>query len=339
MKSVYEIIQEFAKNPKMNLVRFPDQYIAEDENSAIARKALKESGRGKGKGVGHFLIRKNMGTSHNSKGMRGTLLLGILDMTSRKEDGKGYDWRTRILGDLFNPQNKIKSLEVCDNFKKFETINLENMPLFPETEDKESLAQRMLSLLSIGKVISLLENKITSLKRKINKDDVITNGDKELSYLPPKPVWKVINENGEPVSYVKHEYNRIKLNTMVTINLDSVNLNPCLLDGDKLSNEVSLLPIYIDEFNRVKRVYECINKETMPYVLGEIERTFNAENASQFFKIGSVLFEVEINKDADYGLPQETAQMILEGKWKKELVEGTRGRWILKTLERAVNPN
>jgi hypothetical protein len=348
--SVYSVARAIADDPtgKQNMVRFPDGYRAEAKAEALARKTLGESGRGKGLGVGQRVIGKVTGLAYNAKGNKPSVFLGLLDLTSRKADDSGADFRTRTLANLFEPERRVDHLELADHFGKFVEISLRGLPIWPSlpSELQEEVEAGIIHCLKLGLLIHEFDNRVNAIKRDLAKAgiDKIESPAGIVEYLPPAgETYRLVNANGEPVQKEKREVKLCRLSAIVESDIDTL-YSDWTTDGKGrakgrrvLVQESGLLPDYMRELAKLKAEYESHYELIRPFEMGQLESEIERlGEIPETVEIGQTIFEVSVNAENESDYPPDTAERIGKGELRRELCPVSRGKWTFAPAQEAV---
>lgn len=337
-KSIYELVSILTTSNSINLVRFPGGYEAESPNNALFNKARGKSGKGKGKGVGNNLSRKITGLSFHELGGKGTVLLTILDKSHGKEKGVGFEYATRTVADMVDTARTLEYLEVCDNFGKWNKISLAGLPVFPEfngdNEEEKVLADNLVTLLLMGQKIHRLGDKVQAIKSKVRKakQDEVENGELTAKYYAPKGSSTVIvDKDGNPVKRISRStVNRVRLWKDVANMGDSELFKAEWLQEKgryegTLKTDAEMLPLYMEELEKLRAEYVELNYMVRPLELGLIERNMSED----FVLIAGLYFEIQHSVDKEYDLPVNTPEKLKTGEYSEKKVPSKKGWWEL----------
>ena len=334
-----------------NMVRFPAEYQAEQAGEASMRKALGESGRGKGSGVGHalHLSKKMTGTSYNSKGNKLTVILTIKDKTHRENAKAGgfadagkraFGFATRTVADGSDPSRNLPWIEVCKHGETWQRIDLDGLPSFqllPETVSPADFAVELLACLALGAKIKKLEGKVDWAKKKVGKGSFEGFG-LIADYNPPSgQTTKIVMANGDKVEKIKREItNRYSLTAELDsyprqLNIEQTN---SMLLPEYLQKQVGncedvkqLLPVWIKALEVWREEYVRRYSAVRPYEARYIEDAL--KNKKEHVNIGGTIFEVRQGKDAESDMPSDIGKGLESGKYKEVMVPSDRGSWEL----------
>jgi len=346
--SVAQYIEAFG----FNMVRFPASYKAEQSGEASMRKALGESGRGQGSGVGHalHLSKKITGTSYNSKGNKLTVILTIKDKTHRQNaksggfvdaDKRAFEFATRTVADGSDPSRNLPWIEVCKHGKTWERISLKGLPTFPSLPNDvtpESFSVELLALLSLGAKIKKLDGKVDWAKKKVGKGSFEGFGLIADYHAPEGQTTKIVQANGEDLETVKREItNRYSLVAELDAyprQLNVAQTNSMLLPeylqkqvGD-CEDVTKLLPVWMKALEVWKAEYVSRYNTIRPFEARFIEDALKEDQ--EHVNIGGTIFEVRQGKgDYEYDKPSDIAEGLESGKYKEIMLPSNRGSWEL----------
>jgi len=337
-KNVYAGVMAIVNSPTKNMVRFPANYEAENKGNAQTAKALGESGRGKGQGVGREVSQKTTGLAYNKKGGKLTVLLSVKDMTHRQNsqqsggkevNDRKFEWAARTIADLTDPDRLIDYLEICDNGKTWRRVSFAHLPIFPtlSEENAEAFVAGKLDLLNLGKQIELLNARCTTLKKKANMQSV-KNDKGTCCYVPPTGYsTMIVDAKGEKIPSVKREVKRGMLWADASEN--AADYFPAeWLDNGKLSNNLNMLPTFMLELQKKRAEYESLNSLVRPFECGIIEKEMqDGELCSETVTVAGTVFEIHITEDTEYDKPADCAAKIESGEYTEKQVPSSRGSW------------
>jgi hypothetical protein len=357
--SVFKLAQQIAQSETLNMIRFPGGYEAENPGAAFTAKALGESGRGKGQGVGDNVSQKLTGLSYSEKGPKGTVFLTIRDKTHRQDAKQGngaevgtraFEFATRTLVDITDKSRRLDYIEVCDNFGKWRRISLAHLPAFPAlpVTSEEDFATELVSILGLGRKIEKLNAKITGIKSKARKQNLetVTASDGTVAKYNPSTgeTFAIVEKaTGEKVSGVPRSVkNRVRLYVDLS-NTDSDYFhaewiqNGGRYDGN-LKSDLEMLPIYMAELEDNRAEYVSRYAMIRPYEARFIEDHLfeNGEPMEEFLTIGGTVFEIQINEDTEYDRPSDEAEKIKSGEYEERSFPATRGSWEVVRVKKEV---
>jgi hypothetical protein len=349
--SRHDVLRTLVEDPtgKQNMVKIDGDYEAEAKGDALARGQLGESGQGQGHHTGGLMVGKTTGLSWNDKGQKPTGFIGYRDVSSRKPDGS-YDFRSMTVFDTLHPERNLGVIHVSDNFGTWVPVHLDDpeLPDWPELPEDEKTIEAFLEglqgCLNLGQLIEIFVKKINYLKKKIGKDKEkgITNGELRAIWLPPSGTTEkiVVAATDEGIPGVRREVHRVRLNMILPEpHLQVLYGNKWTTEGKGkakgqivLRNDVSFLPVFMAELDRLRKEYAKRYELVRPYEMGLIERAKDEEGGSfpEIVNVGGMELELEIQPDSEYDQPEDTAKKLATGEYVKKAVPRVQGSWELQ---------
>jgi hypothetical protein len=357
--SVFELALQIAQSETLNMIRFPGGYEAENAGAAFTAKALGESGRGKGQGVGNNVSGKLTGLSYNDGGPKGTVFLTIMDKTHRQDSKQGngsdagmrkFEFATRTLVDITDKSRRLEYVEVCDNFGKWRRISLAHLPAFPSlpVSSEEDFSTELISILGLGRKIEKLNSKITGIKSKARKKNLekVTASDGTVAQYnaPTGESFAIVDvATGEKVPGVPRQVkNRVRL--YVDLSNSDADYFPAewiqvggKYDGN-LKSDLEMLPVYMAELEDNREEYVSRYAQIRPFEARFIEDHLfeNGEPMEEFLTIGGKVFEMQINEDTEYDRPSDEAEKIKNGEYEQRSFQSSRGSWEVIRIKEEV---
>ena len=353
---LHSIVHCLIRAKDLNHIRLTE-YSAQDKGSAGIRHNEGESGRGKGQHVGQEFSHKILSFSHNALGYLVRINVGMVDKTSRK--GDKYGVRSFILYDGHDEKRDNRTFQYCINFGQWQTYDWTGKRSFPQLPDNpaavKAIERSVIKNHIRGLCIEALANKTKSMKQNkpakagcetpakvYNRDGATLR----LSYEACGKIQskKLIDlETGEGVPNVKRDVPRaLLLPPMEAFQIESHYPNWCgEITRGKLKGQIGLvtdyelLPLYVQELDRLRSEYVILAKAIRPFELGLIDDAMrlNEDHVS----IGSTVFEVVQNMDSESDPDPRAEEMIEKGLWKRVDVERNgKGKWTLTEVKKSV---
>jgi len=327
-KSKHEAIGILVSSETRNMVKIPG-YKAESGNSAKARHYLGESGRGKGEHAGKEIVSKTTGSSYNKKGHKPTGFLTYLDTSSRTENG--FDYRTFTVFDSLNPERNIHTLSICDNFGKWCEIPLGHMRDWPELTEQDDFVKKFSQCQKLGELIEIFSKKVDYLKKKVDKSIGLSTNKHRVYYVEPGMTTKIVNASDHsPIPSVRREVKKMKLSSIESVDINE--LYPQWTCEKGLSSEIEMLPDFMTELESLRVQYAAIYKTVFPYEMGLIESSRNGEGFSETVTVDKTVYEIQINSDYEYDMPDDILEKLETGEYVKTEVKSTRGSWVIENI-------
>lgn len=318
MSSQFEILKKILTDSKFNWIKVNYKGKAKGAFAAWVRKETGQTVDHVKKS--HFMAERM--TSSNSPSM----LLTMARDTGSRNDKDEFDFRSLRIAEIdpvsLEAIQHVDSVEVCNNFETWKTIDLNGLPVFPAIADKEAEAIFVSHLNRLRKLEAkkdVLSKRLTALKKKIAKSGVEQMAHKFFYQPPSGTAEKIVNKaTGEAVKQTRSDSPRLQLHP---VNIPHYEVE------DYTTDDVVKLHLTIQE---IAENIKTLQHDIRPSELGVMERVHGDPQA--VLKLQGVEFKIDNKAGSSYDWTQADRDKVESGEYEIKEIPVSRGRWVCEEI-------